>query len=251
MTRVLIVCAAVMLLASSAGAWPGEPTKSYGMQVFMLKEEPDGWIAYNDCVHASGDPNITQWSGYLMDGGGFEVPSGPLKDYATGSILPVVATLECSNVSSSISSLPDAGTDANTIFGFFPDFGPSASYNSSSFDWYYLVTFTGLDPSKTYEFVTSANRNGASYAGDGASSRWTKFSLVGADTYTNTSSVGVVEITPSVVIMNTGYNTVNGCVVRWSGIAAADGEFAAISENVGQTSAVAPVTWSKIKALYD
>jgi len=250
MRRLLLVLAVLVVVTAAASAWPGHSIKSYGMQVFMLKEEPDGWVAYNDCVHASADPNITQWSGYLLDGGGFEVPSGLLKDYATGTTLPVTATLECSNVSSSLSSLPDPGTEANDIFGFFPQFGPSASYNSSSYDWYYMVTFTDLDPSASYEFVTTANRNGSSYGGDGTNSRWTKFTIVGADTYSNTSTPGVVEITPDVVIMNTGYNTVNGYVVRWSGITASDGEFTVVSENVGQASPVEPLTWTTIKGMY-
>jgi hypothetical protein len=253
MRQVLVLCIMVVCLWSHAMAdgCPGEPTKSYGMQVFMLREESGSWTAYNDCVHASGDANITQYSGVLLDGGGFEVTTGFLKDFATGSVLPVTASLEAYNVSSSISALPNAGTEAHTIFGFFPDFGPSASYNSSSFDWYYKVTFAGLDPSKSYEFVTTANRNGASYAGDGATSRWTRFSIVGADTHVNTSTPGVVQIAPTMVIMNTGYNTVNGCVVRWSGITASDGAFTVISENVGSgPTSDEPTTWGNIKSLY-
>lgn len=81
--------------------------------------------------------------------------------------------------------------------------------------------------------MTTANRNSASYAGSGASSRWTKFSIIGADTYTNGSTSGVVEISSDVVQFNTGYNTVNGYVARWTGITAGDGSFTVRSENVG------------------
>ncbi|OGF14432.1 MAG: hypothetical protein A2W00_00250 [Candidatus Eisenbacteria bacterium RBG_16_71_46] len=222
------------------------------MQVFMLKDESGAWTSYNDCVHASGNANITQYSGVLLDGGGFEVTSGILKDYATGTPTLVTATLAASNVSSSLSSLPNVGTEANTIFGFFPDFGPSASYNSSSFGWYYKVTFTGLDPSKTYTFVTSANRNSSSYAGTGPASRWTRFYITGADLYTNASTPGVVEIAPSIVEMNTGYNTVNGYVVRWTGIKSSTGSFTVVSENVGAElpTPTFAMTWGRVKALY-
>jgi hypothetical protein len=87
--------------------------------------------------------------------------------------------------------------------------------------------------SKEYEFITTANRNSESYDGDGAASRWTKFTLAGADTFANISSTGVTVVTEDVVKMNTGYNTVNGYVVAWSVITAADGTFSVRSENVG------------------
>jgi hypothetical protein len=129
---------------------------------------------------------------------------------------------------------PNAGTDAYNVFNGKVNLGDwSTSYNSSKADWYYQVTFTGLDPNQTYEFVTTANRDNPSYAGDGPSSRWTKFSIIGADTYTNSSSARAVEISADVVRMNTGYNTANGYVVRWTGITAADGSFTIMSQNVG------------------
>jgi hypothetical protein len=193
-----------------------------------------GWVAYNDAVHAGSTGNVTNYSGYMADGGGFETPSGYLRDYDTGAYLPVIATLTGSNISGSLSAPANAGTDAYNVFNGKLNLGDwSVSYNSSSSGWYYEVTLTGLDPAKSYEFVTTANRDSASYAGDGATSRWTKFSIIGADTYANASSTGVVEISPDVVRMNTGYNTVSGYVVRWTGITAADGSFTVRSENVG------------------
>ncbi len=192
------------------------------------------WVAYNDAVHAGSAGNVTNYSGYMADGGGFETPSGALKDYDTGLDLPVTATLEGSNISGSISAPANAGTDAYDVFNGKLNLGDwSTSYSSSSSDWYYQVTFTGLDATKSYEFVTTANRDGSSYAGDSAGSRWTKFSIIGADTYANSSSTSVVEISTDVVRMNTGYNTENGYVVRWTGITAADGSFTVRSENVG------------------
>jgi hypothetical protein len=192
------------------------------------------WVAYNDAVHAGSPANATNYSGYMADGGGFETPSGFLRDYTTGAFKSVVATLTGSNISGSTSGAPSSGTDAYGVFNGKVNLGDwSTSYNSSSTGWYYQVVFTSLDPTKSYEFVTTANRNSASYAGEGAASRWTKFSIIGADAYTNASTSGVVEISEDVVRFNTGYNTVNGYVARWTGITAADGTFTVRSENVG------------------
>jgi len=191
---------------------------------------------YNDCVHGGSGPNTTIYSAYMGDGGGFEDPDGYLKDFDTGGTTSVWVEMTGANISGSISAPPNAGTDAHDVFvasGGVNLGDWSTSYNSSSSDWFYQVTFTGLDPLKTYNFVTTANRHSSSYAGDGPSSRWTKFSIIGADTYTNASSAGVVEISPDVVRFNTGYNTVNGYVAAWEGITAVDGSFSVLSQNVG------------------
>jgi len=41
--------------------------------------------------------------------------------------------------------------------------------------------------------------------------------------------------------MNTGYNSVAGSVVAWSGITAADGEFTILSQNVGASGPGEPI----------
>ena len=204
------------------------------MQAVCLMRAQADFVAYNDCVHGGSPANTTIYSAYMGDGGGFEIPHGYLKNFATGAYTTVWVELTGSNISGSISGAPNAGTDAYNLFNGKVNLGDySTSYNSSASNWYYQVTFTGLDPNKTYEFVTTANRNNPDYAGDGSSSRWTKFSIIGADTYTNSSSAGVVEVSEDVVRMNTGYNTANGYVVRWSGTTAADGSFTVKSENAG------------------
>ena len=81
--------------------------------------------------------------------------------------------------------------------------------------------------------MTTANRNEAVYTGSGATSRWTQFSIIGADTYQNVSSAGVVEVAEDVLKMNTGYNTADGLVVAWTGISSAGGSVTIRSENVG------------------
>jgi len=204
------------------------------------------WEAYNDCVGpASGSaPNVTVYSGYLGGGGGFETPAGLLVDFATGNNTAVTVTMEAFNVAGSLGSMPDAGTDAHTAFDAIVNLGESASYNSSGSDWYYQATFSGLDPAKTYEFVTTANRNGSSYNGNGSGSRWTRFSIIGAEEYTNASSSGsgVIVVSDDVIKMNTGYNTVEGNIVKWSGIkCGADGVFIVLSQNVGAEGPGEPI----------
>ncbi len=200
----------------------------------MLATPVWGAVYYNDCVHGGSPPNATIYSAYMQDGGGFETPTGYLRDYDTGVYSSIYVQMTGANITGSISGPPASGTDAYNDFNGKVNLGDwSTSYNNSSLDWYYQVTFTGLDPTKTYEFVTTANRNDSGYAGDGSSSRWTKFSIIGADSYTNASSAGVVEISSDVVEFNTGYNTLNGYVAGWNGITAADGSFTVISQNVG------------------
>lgn len=213
MRKLLTMCAVIGMVAGAAGA---------------------DFVAYNDCVHGGSPANTTIYSAYMGDGGGFEDPDGYLKDFDTGNDTSVWVEMSGSNISGSISAAPSSGTDAYDTFNGKVSLGDwSTSYNSSSTGWYYQVTFTGLDSNKVYEFATTANRNSSSYDGDGAASRWTKFSIIGADTYVNSSSTGVFEISEDVVRFNTGYNTVNGYVARWTGITAADGSFTARSENVG------------------
>ena len=203
--------------------------------LFTTSPAQGQFTAYNDCVHGGSPPNTTIYSAYMGDGGGFEDPNGFLKDFTTGLYTSVWVELTGSNITGSISAAPNAGTDAYDVFNSKVNLGDwSTSYNSSSLDWYYEVTFTGLDPSKSYEFVTTGNRNSSSYDGNGSASRWTKFSIIGADAYTNASTPGVVEVSADVVKFNTGYNTVNGYVARWTGIrSGADGSFSVRSENVG------------------
>jgi hypothetical protein len=143
-------------------------------------------------------------------------------------IYPPEFTLTGSNISGSMSAAPAVGTDAYNVFNGKVNLGDwSTSYNAST-DWYYQVTFTGLDTSKSYEFVTTANRGGTY-----STERWTKFSIISADTYTNASSTGVTQVTPDVLKMNTGNNTAAGRVIQWTGITAVDGSFTVISQNVG------------------
>jgi hypothetical protein len=192
------------------------------------------WVAYNDGVGAASVPNTTNFTPAFGDGGGFEDNDGLLVDFSTGLPTSVLVTASGSNISGSIGAMPNAGTDAYSLFNGILDLNDSASYNSSGSDWYIEYAFTGLNPLFTYEFLTTANRNSISYDGAGAASRWTKFSLLGADAAANASSVGVADLGGNVLEMNTGYNSVNGYLAGWEGInPGADGTIVIRSENVG------------------
>jgi hypothetical protein len=96
----------------------------------------------------------------------------------------------------------------------------------SSTSWYVDITFTGLDPAKTYTFATSTNRaSGTSYE-----SRNSKFTISDVDAATNESTSGVTisttTFTDDTTVFCTGENTDEGYVARWTGIQpGTDGDF--------------------------
>jgi hypothetical protein len=192
---------------------------------FLSGPAAAAFVAYNDTVGSSSG-NVTDYNGVLVSGGS-GTTSGLLKNFSDGLDTTVTATLTASNVFAGTGSISASGTDAYGIFNGVVDVEQSASYLAVE-DWSYQVDFTGLDPSKTYEFVTFANRDKSAYT-----NRLTKFSITGADTFTNESSTGVDDLGGGVVETVTGDNTVNGYIVQWTGITAADGSFSILSQNVG------------------
>ena len=181
------------------------------------------WTAYNDCV-ASATGNAPNTTAFDKDN-----PSGTLLDISDGSTTSVSVLMEALNISPwNSDGMPAADTDAYNTFNGILNLNENASYGDGTSDWYYQVTFSGLNPAKSYAFVTMANRNG-SY--DPA--RWTKFTIIGADTYSNFSSTGVTKVSEDVLKLNSGENTATGYVVAWTDITAADGIFTVRSENVG------------------
>jgi hypothetical protein len=193
------------------------------------------WTAYNDCVASAtgNDPNATQF-----DWNDLTDPM-KLKDFSDGSEISVIVSIDATNVTgwdlSGVGKIgmPLVGTDANDTFDGIINLNNIASYDSG--DWHYQITFSNLDPTKSYAFVTTANRDDIAYEGNGSASRWTKFTISGADTYRNVSSSGVTEVSEAVLKLNTGYNSENGYVVAWTDITAADSSFTVRSENVGAT----------------
>ncbi|MFA7486059.1 MAG: PASTA domain-containing protein, partial [Phycisphaerae bacterium] len=180
-----------------------------------------GWTAYNDCAWASGQlqNNITT---YTIPSNG--TASGLLKNYATGTNLGVTATLTVSGspqvqTGTYGGSETNSGTDAYNTFHDFVSVPGVIQYGSSG--WWVDITFTGLDPSKTYTFAATGNRNDSGYT-----TRIARFTLSGDEGAVNASTSGVDVISNNSVYFCTGYNTVNGYVARWTNIKpGSDGSF--------------------------
>jgi outer membrane murein-binding lipoprotein Lpp len=233
--RYLLACAAaaVSMTLLVAGCSNDDSGNGSGGSVSDLNA---AWVAFNDCADNGGnDPNATE---YGMDTStqSWGPTSGPLLKISDGSDTGVMVEVNGDNLRTwNPAGTPQPGTDAYETFNGTINVDEIVSYGEVDvpYDWYFEATFTGLDPAKEYAFITTANRNNLDYSGEDAASRWTKFTIMEADTYTNISSSGVTKVSESVVKFNTGYNTENGYVAAWTDITAADGSFTVRSENVG------------------
>ncbi len=218
MTKLLLAVATASLFSLSAG-WANAQ-----------------WTAYNDLIYSSTNghpalqPNVTTYN----IGNNSPGPStGELKDKATGTSTGVTATL---TQSGNVVWQPDAttggsdcnsGTDARSVFDPATTASLMGTVYYGSTGWWVDVTFTGLNPTKLYTFVTTANRNDATYT-----DRLTKYTISGADAFTNASTAGTtIGGGGASTTFCTGYNTVNGYVARWTGInPGADGSFSVRAE---------------------
>ena len=196
--------------------------------------ESAGWVAYNDMNPYSGDANATNVTEHNYD-----TNDGALVDYNTGTTLNATVTGSCVNGSGTVVSCDDnfedyggqtnSGTDAADVFGtsdsVIVDLQNMVQLTDANYDD--IITLENLDPTKTYNITVTTNRDSTSYA----SMRFTKVTIVGAETYTNASSSGVVVNSEDSVSFSTGYNTVNGYVAKWTGITTgSDGSFSIKSE---------------------
>jgi len=113
------------------------------------------------------------------------------------------------------------GTDAYNTFSGIADMTGVIYYGSAG--WWIDLVFTGLDPATEYTFATSSAR--CAYT-----NRLTTYTLGGADTYYNASTLGVDVLAENRIRFNTGDNYSEGYVARWTGITAADGSFTVRAE---------------------
>lgn len=178
------------------------------------------FTAYNDCCYSASSghpvlrPNVTTYS---IGSGAPGPASGLLKDITTGADTGITATL---TQSGGVIWQPDpvtgggdcsAGTDAAITFNPTVSLMGVIYYGSSG--WWVDLELSGLDPGKLYQFETTANRKGGSSYLD----RLTKYTLSGADTYSNTSTPGSA-ISGASTTFCTGENTSTGYVARWTSI---------------------------------
>jgi len=196
------------------------------------------FVAYNDC-NFNGDttsPNVTY---YTVNNPRSLPTSGLLVDNSTGTNTGVTVTMEASGNWTYIlwdggAGISNTSSDAYAIFENVPglDVAGMLQYDSSA-GWYEEIVFTGLNPNLSYEFATTANRGGSSSYDD----RWTKWTIMEADTYTYASSAAsggpLEKIGEDCVQFRTGSNGDDGYVAKWTDITAADGSFTIRVEAAG------------------
>lgn len=180
-----------------------------------------GWTAFNDGVFIEGQisTNITTYPCYTNNA------TGLLNKYTDGSNTDVnVLVITSGTVESQITgdywgSETNAGTDAYETFHTYVNMVGGTRLGSASS--YIDLVFTGLDPSRSYSFATTANRNNPAYT-----ARITRFTLSDVSTAANASSTGVTVNNNLSVSFSTGYNTVNGFIAQWTSIqSGTDGDF--------------------------
>ena len=222
-----------------SGVWSSPHSQTYGAYEARnslspaVPEDPgtgtDLWVAFNDMNGETGDNNETYVT--LHD---YNVSNAALIDSITGTLISTA------NVSLSGSNNYDdsfiqnggpvnAGTDAGNIFGFSGSeiVDLQGTLELDEISHYNTMIFNNLDPTKYYDITLTSNRDNIDYAG----ARFTKVTIEGADSYTNSSSTGVVVYSESSVSFSVGYNTVNGYVARWTNVSpGADGSFSVKSE---------------------
>ena len=176
-----------------------------------------GFTAYNDLAWGTGqlETNITK---ITSPNGGSGLPAtGLLKDFATG--LDTGVTLTVTGGSYDGTTQATQGANPTTGDGFTIFDGKVNGLGAISYDGNSLVlTFSGLNPSKTYDLSFFAHRN--NYAWDRAS----LVTLSGQEAFTNTSSVasdnpsepgGVIFSGPSDTSTRLPADNDNGYVARW------------------------------------
>jgi hypothetical protein len=169
------------------------------------------FIAYTR-VAKSATGNVTEL--YLNDADGPGTGSVLLKDFSSGTVTPVTATATgTADDATNGYTQPASGTDAYNTFNGKLDSGSLIGYGSST-GWYCELVFTGLDPSRTYEFASVLSR-------EDYTDRWTVISIVGADVSTYASTDGTFKISETSMSMACN-QTVTGHVARWTGIESGD-----------------------------
>jgi hypothetical protein len=204
-------------------ATDGELSSSNELQVVVNDAVDGGWTAYNDCSWESGQLSFNITTIGLDE-------SGSLIDYTTGAAVgPAIELINNgANQDGTGGPMSDSGTDAYATFNGIVSFENVNWYGDEG--WYVDAVITGLDPNRIYEFATSVNRGNSDYT-----DRWSKFTLSGADAYTQSSTSGVQVNSDDSVSFWAGDNSSNGYVARWTGIrAGADGTITVRAEADGQ-----------------
>ena len=175
------------------------------------------WIAYNDM-------NSAVFPGVNVTAHDYLAQDASLVDFVTGDTLTAHVT---GSVVGGYDPTANGwntfdGTDANLAFGGIIDLIGVHELDTALTQ--NRMTFSGLDPNRSYTITLTANR--ARYP----NARYTRVSIEGADAYTNASSEGVIVNSEFSVSFCTGDNTENGYVARWTDVTSAAGTFSVLSE---------------------
>lgn len=190
----------------------------------VIPEPTKEWTAYIDlnAYTGSNHPNVLEFVPNCV-GSGCTPPfldssTGVLKNFDTGADLPVTMSVTMDiQYPTANGADSDPGTDADLLFGGIVD--GTGGYEIVTPGDYLTVTFGNLNPNKDYVVALSHNRDRDTYT-----DRATRYTISGADTYTNVSSACVVEHSEDSVSFCTGDNA-DGYVAKWTGVTAADGNF--------------------------
>ena len=177
------------------------------------------FIAYNDCrlpnegAHTN-PANTTLWGW----GVGSTGTMGQLKDFGTGIDTSVTVEMVENGATESSGGtggpMPNAGTDAHTIFDGMVDIAHPLIYYGENEGWWVDMRFSGLDASKKYTLATTLNRGNYD-------NRWSVVSISDADAYTYAASAGAHKIDDAALSIPS-LNTDTGYVAKWTDISAGD-----------------------------
>ncbi|MBN1673364.1 MAG: fibronectin type III domain-containing protein, partial [Kiritimatiellae bacterium] len=180
---------------------------------------PADFTAYNDLAWFAGQPsaNITTYTTTNEAAG--RVRSGLLLDYASGRRTDVRLTVDGGLGVFDQGLHPASGTDAHGVFGGKLDAAGTVSYGTEDL----TLTFSGLEPTRRYELVLYADRNGAGYVGDNARGHYG--TLTEAASFENASTPGTCKVVDvanhqpdDTTLYNAGYNNTAGYVTRFRSI---------------------------------
>lgn len=179
------------------------------------------FVAFND--HAPGTigvtthSNATTWNIFGNPPGA----SGPLKDINSGLDLPVTVTitrLGMVNPSTSANN-PNEGTPLYSTFNGYVDFQGAGNTDAAAQvtgTATVTYTFSGLNPSRSYNFTGSSVRGGS---GGNYAQRWSLFQLDGAISFDSAPTSGCYTngLAANQIAVNTGLNF-DGDMAEWENL---------------------------------
>jgi hypothetical protein len=131
-----------------------------------------------------------------------------LLDLATGAAVPVTMQVDMDVEYATANGANATAGDAAGLFAGIVD--GVGGYELHATDQHVTLTFDNLNPAKAYDVALTYNRGNAAYQ------RYSKTALTGEDSATDVSSVAANP--DGSITFNTGYNTLDGYVARWTDI---------------------------------